>query len=72
MEVLSQAVGPEAANPHPEDTIGTMEAGMRVGAQRHLELMAKDQVLEREIAACSDGNDERTKHKDEKFGHPPG
>jgi len=28
-----------------------MEAGMRVGAQRHLELMAKDQVLEREIAA---------------------
>src|SRR6266576_305926 len=44
MEVLSPAVGPEAANPDPGDTIGTMEAGMRVGAQRHLGLRHQLQV----------------------------
>jgi hypothetical protein len=38
---------------------------MRVGAQRDLELMAEDQVLEREISARSNGSDEYTKHKQE-------
>jgi hypothetical protein len=49
-----------------------MEAGMRVRAQGDLELMAEDQVLEREIPARANGSDERTKHKVEEFGHPPG
>jgi hypothetical protein len=37
---------------------------MRVGAQRHLKLVAEDQVLEREIPARSNGSDERTQHKE--------
>jgi hypothetical protein len=45
---------------------------MRVGAQGDLELMAEDQILEREIPARSNGSDERTKRKEEEFGHPPG
>ncbi len=72
MEMLSPPGGPEAANPDPQDTIGTTEAGMPAGAQRDLELMAEDQVLEREIAARSNDGDERTKHKQEEFRHPPG
>ncbi len=43
---------------------------MRVGAQRDLELMAEDQVLEREIATRSNGSDERPQHKEKQFGHP--
>jgi hypothetical protein len=34
--------------------------------------MATDQVLERKIAAQANGGDERTQHKQEDFGHPPG
>ena len=43
---------------------------MRVGAQGDLELMAEDQVLEREIPARSNGSGEGTKHNEELFGHP--
>jgi hypothetical protein len=35
---------------------------MRVGAQRDLELMAKDKVLEREIPARANRSDERPQH----------
>jgi hypothetical protein len=38
---------------------------MRIGSQRDLELMAEDQVLEREIPARSVGRAERTQHKQE-------
>jgi hypothetical protein len=38
---------------------------MRMGAQRDLELMAEDQVLEREIPARSHGRAERTQHQQE-------
>jgi hypothetical protein len=38
---------------------------MRVGAQRDLELMAEDQVLEGEIPTRSNGSGERTQHKEE-------
>jgi hypothetical protein len=38
---------------------------MQVGAQRELELLAEDQVLEREIPARANGSDGRTKRKDE-------
>jgi hypothetical protein len=43
---------------------------MRVGAQRDLEMMAEDQVFEREIPARSNGSGERTQHKEEQSGHP--
>ncbi len=71
-KVLPPALRPEVAEPDSEDPIRTLEAGMRVGAQRDLELMPEDQVLEREIPPRSNGGDERPKHKEEEFGHPPG
>jgi hypothetical protein len=37
-----------------------------------LQLMAEDQVLEREIPARANGGDECTKHQEEEFEHPPG
>ncbi len=37
---------------------------MRVGAQRDLELMAEDQVLEREIPTRSNRSDEGPQHKE--------
>ncbi len=64
-KVLPPALRPEVAKPDPEDSIRSPEAGMRVGAQRDLELMPEDQVLERQIPAGSNGSDERTKHKEE-------
>ncbi len=71
-KVLAPTCRPETAKPDPEDPIRTIKAGMRVGAQGDLELMPEDQVLEREIPARSNGTDERTKGKEEEFGHPPG
>ncbi len=38
---------------------------MRIGAQGDLELMAEDQVLEREIPTRSNGSDEGPQHKEE-------
>jgi len=38
---------------------------MRVGPQGDLELMAEDQVLERESPARSNRSDERPKHKED-------
>ncbi len=58
-------VRPETAKPDPEDSIRRPEARMRVGAQRDLELMAEDQVLEREIPARANRSDERPQHKEE-------
>ncbi len=46
MGVLSPAPGPDMAKPDPENSIRSPEAGMRVGAQHDLELMATEQVLE--------------------------
>jgi len=63
--MLSPAFRPEAAKPDPEDPIRTIEPGMRIGAQRDLELMAEDQVLEPEITARATGSDERPNHKQE-------
>jgi hypothetical protein len=37
--------------PEPQDSVRSLEAGMRVRAQGNLELMAKEQVLEHEIPA---------------------
>ena len=45
---------------------------MRGGAQRDLELMAEDQVLEREIPPRSNGSKERMEGKPKKFEHPSG
>jgi hypothetical protein len=64
-KVLSPTVRPEAAKADPQDSIRSPDAGMRVGAQRDLELMAEDQVLQREIPARSNGSGERTQHKEE-------
>jgi hypothetical protein len=58
MEVLSPILRPDMAKPEPEDSIRSPELGMRVGTQRDLELMAEDQVLEREIPARSNGSNE--------------
>ncbi len=64
-EVLSPTLRPEAAKPDPQGSIGSPEARMRIGAQRDLELMAEDQVLEREIPTRSNRSDERTERKEE-------
>jgi hypothetical protein len=45
---------------------------MRVGAQRDLELMVEDQVLEREIPPRSNGSKERMEGKPKQFEHPSG
>ncbi len=65
MEVLSPILGPDMAKPDPENPIPRPEAGMRVGAQGDLEVMAEDQVLEREIPARSNGRNEGAKDKQE-------
>jgi hypothetical protein len=65
METFPPTVSPEATKPDPEDSIRSPEAGMRVGAQGDLELMAEGQVLKGEIPARSNRSDERTKHKDQ-------
>src|SRR2546425_8308287 len=64
-EMPSPAFRPEVAKPDPEDSIRSPKVRMRVGAQCDLELMAEDQVFEREISARSNGSDEGTKHKQE-------
>ena len=64
-KVLVPALRPEVAKPDPEDSIRSAEAGMRVCAQGDLELVAEDQVLQRQIPAGSNGSDERTKHDEE-------
>ncbi len=51
MEVPPPTFRLEVATPDPEDSIWSPEAGLRVGAQGDLELMAEDQVLEGEIPA---------------------
>ena len=68
----SPAFRPEAAKPDPEDSIRSPEARVRVGAQRDLELMPKDQVLEREIPPRANGRNERMKGKPKQFEHPSG
>jgi len=55
----SPAARPEVAKPDPEDSIPSPEARMQVGAQRDLELMPENQVLEREIPPRSNGSKER-------------
>ncbi len=62
-EVVPPASRPEAAKPNPEDSIMTTEARIWVGAQRDLELMAEDQVLEREIPTRSNGSNEGAKNQ---------
>jgi hypothetical protein len=64
-KVLAPTVRPEAAKPDPQNPIRSPDAGMRVGAQGDLELMAEDQVLQREIPARANRSDERTNHKEE-------
>ena len=48
----------------------TTEAGMRVGAQRDLDLVAESEVLESDIPARSDGSNEGAKNQKKKFEHP--
>jgi hypothetical protein len=43
---------------------------MRIGSQRDLELMAEDEILEREFPTRSNRSDEHTQHKEEQFEHP--
>lgn len=64
-KVLAPTCRPEVAKPDSEDPIRTMEAGMRVGAQGDLELMPEEQVLEREVAARSNGSNDGMKNKEE-------
>ncbi len=64
-EVLLPTVRPETAKPYPQDSIPSPEARMRIGSQRDLELMAEDQVLEREVPTRSNRSDEGTQHKEE-------
>jgi hypothetical protein len=69
-KMLPPALRPEAAKPDPKDPIRCPEAGMRVGAQGDLKLMAEDQVLKREISARSNDSDERPQHEEQEFEHP--
>ena len=68
----SPAFSPEVAKPDPEDSIRSPKVRVRVGAQCDLELMAEDQVLEREIPPRSNGSKERMEGKPKKFEHPSG
>ncbi len=45
---------------------------MRVGAQRDLELMAEDQVLEREVPARANGSHESIESEPKQFERPSG
>jgi len=45
---------------------------MRVGAQRDLELMAEDQVLEREVLARANDSNDSMETEPKKFEHPSG
>src|SRR5712691_7914511 len=62
MKVLAPAIRPETAKPDPKNAIAGPKAGMRVGPQRDLKLMAEGKVLERKIPSRSNGSAERTKH----------
>ncbi len=59
LEVPSPTLRPEMAQPDPQDSIRSLEAGMRVRTQRHLELMAENQVVEREIPPRANGSTKR-------------
>jgi hypothetical protein len=63
------ALWPEHANPDPKDPIPILEAGVGVGAQDDVELMAKEQVLKSQVASRSEQGDEAA---EEQFEHPAG
>jgi len=65
-KVLPPAARPDAAKPDPEDSILSTEAGLRVGAQRDLELVAEGEVLESDIPARSGGSNEGAKNQEKK------
>ena len=48
-QVLAPAPCPEKANPDRKDSISIPEAGVRVGAQGDVKLMAKDEILESDV-----------------------
>jgi hypothetical protein len=68
-QVLAPALWPEKANPDPKDSISISEASVGVGAQDDVELMAKDQVFESQVASRSEQTDEAA---EEQFEHPAG
>jgi len=48
----------------------TTEARLRVGAQRDLELMAQDQILEYDIPTRPGGSEQGPKKKEKQLDHP--
>jgi hypothetical protein len=69
--VLVPAAKPETAKPNPQNPIAGPEVGMWVGAQRDLELVAEDQVFEREMAAGSNGSHDSPDNEQQEFEHLP-
>ena len=58
--MLPPAVGPDAMQPDPEDSISGPEARMWMGPQRDMKLMTKRQVLQHQIATRADASQETT------------
>ncbi len=72
LELPAPSLRPEMAHSDPQDSIRSPEPGMRVGAQSDLELMAEDQVLEREIPARANGSNQRLTIEPKQFEHSSG
>ena len=57
-QLLAPALWPEKANPDPKDSISISEARVGVGAKGDTKLMAKDEILEIEVATSPEAGEE--------------
>ena len=60
----------EAADHEPEELVASVEAGPALGAERDLELLAEQQVLEDEALTAAEGTSKRGQEEADEFDHP--
>jgi hypothetical protein len=69
-EEVASPVMVEAADHEPEELVASVEAGPALGAERDLELLAKQQVLEDEALTAAEGTSKRGQEEADEFDHP--
>jgi len=62
--------GPESADPDPQNAIRAPQPGYWVGSESNLELVAEDEILQRDITPGAEGRKEAPEDEDYQLKHP--
>jgi hypothetical protein len=68
-EHVASPVPVEAADEEPEELVTSPDAWAAPGAERNLELLAEEQVLDHKTLTAADGGDEGGQDEPDKFEH---